>query len=98
MARVELPGTILAIHGRLGNLIYRSRKQPDGTYRVFVHPATEPRKRKKSNGAPENFTFLGRASSSEEPMPQSGSQSPNLLHATSSQHRDNIEPTSRDNA
>ncbi|MBO4454219.1 MAG: hypothetical protein J5761_04100 [Paludibacteraceae bacterium] len=44
MARVELPCTILAIHGRLGNLIYRSRRQPDGTYKVFVHPAPAPRK------------------------------------------------------
>ena len=39
MARVELPKGILAIHGRVGNLIYRSRKQPDGTYHVFVHEA-----------------------------------------------------------
>lgn len=40
MARVILPPGILAIHGRLGNLIYRSRKQPDGTYKVFVHEAS----------------------------------------------------------
>ena len=39
MARVILPPGILAIHGRLGNMIYRSRKQPDGTYKVFVHEA-----------------------------------------------------------
>ena len=39
MAQVELPKGIIAIHGRLGNLIYRSRKQPDGTYKVFVHEA-----------------------------------------------------------
>ena len=45
MARVELPDGILAIHGRLGNMIYRSYKQPDGTYKVFVH---EVRRREKS--------------------------------------------------
>ena len=39
MARVELPKHILAIHGRIGNVIYRSRKQPDGTYKVFAYPA-----------------------------------------------------------
>ena len=39
MAQVKLPKGIIAIHGRLGNLIYRSRKQPDGTYKVFVHEA-----------------------------------------------------------
>ena len=39
MARVDLPKGIVAIHGKIGNLIYRSRKQPDGTYRVFVHEA-----------------------------------------------------------
>lgn len=37
MARVELPAEIAAIHGRLGNFVYRSRKQPDGTYKVFVY-------------------------------------------------------------
>ena len=37
MAQIELPDGILAIHGRLGDKIYRSRKQPDGTYKVFVH-------------------------------------------------------------
>jgi len=37
MARVELPKGILAIHGRLGDYVYRSRKQPDGTYKTFVH-------------------------------------------------------------
>jgi len=45
MARVELPKEIVAIHGRVGNLIYRSRKQPDGTYKVYVHEA--PKRRKK---------------------------------------------------
>lgn len=39
MAQVTLPKGILAIHGKLGNMIFRSRKQPDGTYRVFVHEA-----------------------------------------------------------
>ena len=37
MARVELPKGIMAIHGRLGDYVYRSRKQPDGTYKTFVH-------------------------------------------------------------
>ena len=46
MARVELPKGVLAIHGRIGNMIYRSRKQPDGTYKVFVHEAPERKKRK----------------------------------------------------
>ena len=41
MARVTLPNGILAIHGRLGNLIFRSRRQPDGTYKVFVHEASQ---------------------------------------------------------
>ena len=47
MARIELPQGIAAIHGRLGNLIYRSRKQPDGTYKVFVSeaPAKKPQRR-----------------------------------------------------
>ena len=46
MAKVTLPSGILAIHGRLGNYIYRSRKQPDGTYKVFVYAA--PYGKKKS--------------------------------------------------
>ena len=37
MAKVELPSGIAAIHGRLGNMVFRSRKQADGTYKVFVH-------------------------------------------------------------
>ena len=37
MAKVELPKGIIAIHGRMGDYIYRSRKQPDGTYKTFVH-------------------------------------------------------------
>jgi len=41
MARVELPAGIAAIHGRVGNMIFRSRKQPDGTYKVFVHEAPD---------------------------------------------------------
>ena len=44
MARVDLPKGIVAIHGKIGNLIYRSRKQPDGTYRVFVHEAPQPKR------------------------------------------------------
>ena len=44
MARVELPSGILAIHGRLGNMVYRSRKQADGTYKVFV--SERPTKRR----------------------------------------------------
>jgi hypothetical protein len=35
--KVELPKGIAAIHGKIGNLIFRSRKQPDGSFRVFVH-------------------------------------------------------------
>ena len=50
MAQVTLPPTILAIHGRLGNLIYRSRKQPDGTYKVFVHSA--PTRKRRANHEP----------------------------------------------
>jgi len=51
MAQVELPKGIIAIHGRLGNLIYRSRKQPDGTYKVFVHeaPTTVKQRQTTSN-------------------------------------------------
>ena len=37
MAQVELPPGIAAIHGKLGNMIFRSRKQADGSYKVFVH-------------------------------------------------------------
>jgi len=37
MAQVELPKGIVAIHGRLGDYVYRSRKQPDGSYKVFAH-------------------------------------------------------------
>jgi len=44
MAQVELPKGIVAIHGRVGNMIFRSRKQADGTYKVFVH---EDRKRER---------------------------------------------------
>ena len=45
MARVTLPKDIAAIHGRIGNLIFRSRKQPDGTYKVFVHADPNYQKR-----------------------------------------------------
>ena len=44
MARVELMKGIVAIHGRLGNMIYRSRKQPDGTYKVYVHEAPKTKR------------------------------------------------------
>ena len=37
MARVELPKGIKAIHGRLGNLMFRSYKQADGSYKVFAY-------------------------------------------------------------
>jgi len=47
MARVELPEGILAIHGRLGNMVFRSRKQADGSYKVFVQEYVS-RKSKKS--------------------------------------------------
>ena len=57
MARVELPTGILAIHGRLGNMIYRSRKQPDGTYKVFVHEA--PKQRKHGPTSVHSRTNLG---------------------------------------
>ena len=46
MAQIELPDGIVAIHGRLGDKIFRSRKQPDGSYRVFVHDAPSARHRK----------------------------------------------------
>ena len=46
MARVELPKGIIAIHGRIGNLIYRSRKQPDGTYKVSVYE--DPYRKRKN--------------------------------------------------
>ena len=45
MARVELPDGIMAIHGRVGNMIFRSRKQADGTYKVFVHENPYAKKR-----------------------------------------------------
>ena len=43
MAQVKLIPGILSISGRIGKMIYRSRKQPDGSYKVFVHEA--PKKR-----------------------------------------------------
>ena len=43
MARVTLPQGIAAIHGKLGNMVYRSRKQADGTYKVFVHAYQPPK-------------------------------------------------------
>ena len=47
MARVELPQGIAAIHGKIGNMVYRSRKQADGTYKVYVHEYRPP----KANGS-----------------------------------------------
>ena len=46
MARIELPRGcgIAAIHGRIGNQIYRSRLQPDGSYKIFVHAAPQKRR------------------------------------------------------
>ena len=52
MARVELPSEIAAIHGRLGNFVYRSRKQPDGSYKTFVYeyrPRTKNSRKKRVN-------------------------------------------------
>ena len=52
MARVELPEGIEAIHGRVGGFIFRSRKQPDGTYKVFASMAPV-REMKKVKNAPK---------------------------------------------
>ena len=49
MARVELPQGIAAIHGKIGNMVYRSRKQLDGTYKVFVHEYRPPKVSKKKS-------------------------------------------------
>jgi len=50
MAEVKLPPYIAAISGRIGNFVYRSRRQPDGSYKTFVHEyrpkAKSPRKRR----------------------------------------------------
>ena len=43
MARVTLPQGIAAIHGKIGNMVFRSRKQADGTYKVFVHEYRPPK-------------------------------------------------------
>ena len=40
--KVELPKGIKAIHGRLGDYIFRSYRQPDGSYKVFAY--CKPRK------------------------------------------------------
>ena len=37
MAEVKLAKGIIAIHGKLGDMVFRSRKQADGSYRVFAH-------------------------------------------------------------
>ena len=56
MARVTLIPGIAAIHGRIGNTVFRSRKQADGSYKVFAHemrrtkPTVMSRKR-KDNGS-----------------------------------------------
>ena len=50
MAEVQLPKGILAIHGRLGDVIYRSRKQADGTYKTFVHYQPKVRSKNKDKG------------------------------------------------
>ena len=60
MARVELPKGILAIHGRLGSVIYRSRKQPDGTYKVFVHEA--PARKRNGSSSRQHRTNIGSTS------------------------------------
>ena len=49
MAQVELPKGIVAIHGRLGDYIYRSRKQPDGSYKVFAHYSPKVKKLRIKN-------------------------------------------------
>ena len=49
MAKVELPKGIVAIHGRLGDYIYRSRKQPDGSYKVFAHYSPKVKKLRIKN-------------------------------------------------
>ena len=51
MAKVELPCGIAAIHGKLGNMVFRSRKQPDGKYKVFVYEyRPQPKRLPKVNG------------------------------------------------
>ena len=40
--KVELPKGIKAIHGRMGNWVFRSYKQADGSYKVIA--AWQPRK------------------------------------------------------
>ena len=71
MARVDLPKGILAIHGRVGNLIYRSRKQPDGTYHVFVHEA--PSRKHNHNRAaqthPRAVLSVGRHDAAHQHLP-----------------------------
>ena len=51
--QVDLPKGILAIHGRVGDYIFRSRKQHDGTYKVFAHYAP---KRNKITGKNESLS------------------------------------------
>ena len=47
MAEVQLPLGIVAIHGRLGDYVYRTRKQADGSNKVFVHYLPKKKKKKK---------------------------------------------------
>ena len=44
MAEVQLPKGIVAIRGRLGDFVYRTRKQADGTYKTFVHYSPKVKK------------------------------------------------------
>ncbi len=55
MAKVELPPYIAAISGRIGNFVYRSRKQPDGSYKTFVYeyrPRTKNSRKKRADIEP----------------------------------------------
>ena len=50
MAQVTLPKGIVAIHGRLGNMIYRTRKQADGTIKQFVYEYKGKKRREGMKG------------------------------------------------
>ena len=43
--KVELPKGIKAIHGRMGNWVFRSYKQADGSYKVIA--AWQPKRKWK---------------------------------------------------
>ena len=47
MARVELAAGISAIHGRLGDYIFRTVQQADGTNKVFATYAPKQAKKAK---------------------------------------------------